>query len=162
MNTVEKIQQEMKAANEFVSKLIPEVREEAFRILLSLFRDTHELPAKRADATEAIAGDNTLAFFENLEIQRPSGAALAIAAYYYSKYGTSPLTVGKAREIANRVGLTVPDKIDMTYRAAQRSGKKLFTGGKAGFLPTVHGEIFFRETFGVLKGTHKPPEEDAA
>jgi len=100
-------------------------------------------------------------FFGRLQHEKPAENALAIAAYYYSQYGTAILTAKEAREIADSVGLTVPTRIDTTFSQAKRNQKSIFTNlGKARYKPTVHGEKLFKDDYGVTKGTRTKAENE--
>jgi hypothetical protein len=58
--------------------------------------------------------------------------------------------------LAKEVGVTIPERLDMTFLQAKRHGKKLFLrAGKKAFRPTVHGETFFKKTYQVSKGTQQ-------
>ena len=97
-------------------------------------------------------------FFEALESEKPSDNALATAAYHYSQYGSAEFSVDEMRDLANDVGVTVPERLDMTYLQAKRKGNRLFRrGGRGAFRPTVHGETFFKQTYNVRKGTGQKP-----
>jgi hypothetical protein len=64
--------------------------------------------------------------------------------------------VDEMRELADDVGVTVPERLDMTYLQAKRKGNRLSRrGGRGAFRPTVHGEAFFKEAYKVTKGTSR-------
>ena len=122
------------------------------------------------ESTEHLGGDSPSkaarplasreAFFAGLKNGKPSDNALAVAAYHYSQYGSAEFTVDEMQELADDVGVTVPERLDMTYVAARRKGNNLFRrGGKGAFRPTVHGEAFFKQTYKVSKGTGRKPAE---
>jgi len=134
------------------------------------------LGAEEADQNETTAnGDHTAgnagskmerhpaagsreAFFAELKNGKPSDNALATAAYHYSQYGSTEFSVEEMRELADDVGVTVPERLDMTYVQAKRNGHRLFRrGGRGAFRPTVHGEAFFKEAYKVSKGTNRKP-----
>lgn len=101
-------------------------------------------------------------FFGNLEVSKPSDNVHAIAAYWYSQYGTEPFSLEDVKGLADEVGLTVPERSDMTLSSAQRGGKKLYRRGPPGvYRPTVNGEKFFKDTFKVDKGRKRKPKNDA-
>ncbi len=100
-------------------------------------------------------------FFSKLKQGKPSDNALAVAGFHYSLYGSEEFTADEIRDIADQVGITVPERVDMTYKNAQREGKSLFRRSGNGFRPTVHGELFFKKTYQVNKGTkNKPVDND--
>ena len=97
-------------------------------------------------------------FFAKFPEGKPSDNAVSIAAYLYSQYGAEPFKLDEAREKAKSVGLTIPTSLDMTLKQAQRDGKLLFQHtGRSEFKPTVHGELYFKKTYQVIKGTKKRP-----
>jgi hypothetical protein len=120
-----------------------------------------EKPVGRDETTVASGGSKESptaagreAFFESLQNKKPSDNALAAAAFHFSQYGSSDFTIDEMRELADDVGITVPERLDMTYLAAKRNGNALFRrSGKGAFRPTVHGERFFRHTYNARKGT---------
>ena len=100
------------------------------------------------------------AFFAALKNHKPSDNALATAAYHYSQYGSAEFTVEEMRELMDDVGVTVPERLDMTYLQAKRNGNRLFRrGSRSAFRPTVHGEAFFKEAYKVSKGTNRGPDD---
>jgi hypothetical protein len=97
-------------------------------------------------------------FFAKFPEGKPSDNAVSIAAYLYSQYGAEPFKLDEVRETAKSVGLTIPTSLDMTLKQAQRDGKLLFQHtGRNEFKPTVHGELYFKKTYQVVKGTTKRP-----
>jgi hypothetical protein len=101
-------------------------------------------------------------FFSRLNHDKPADNALAIAAYHYSQYGSAAFTTDEIREIADDVGVTVPERLDMTYVQAKREGKAFFRrAGRGAFRPTVHGESYFKKTYQVTKGTKRKATEQA-
>ena len=109
-----------------------------------------------------VAAPDAHSFFGNLDPSKPSGNIHAIAAYWYSQFGTDPFSVEDIRVLADEVGLTVPQRSDMTLSSAQRGGKKLYRRGPSGtYRPTVNGEQFFKDTFKVEKGRKSKPKNDA-
>jgi hypothetical protein len=100
------------------------------------------------------APHNREAFFAERDSAKPSDNALATAAYHYSEYGSAGFTIDEMRQLADDVGVTIPERLDMTYLQAKRNGNRLFRrGGRNAFRPTVHGESFFKQTYNVQKGT---------
>ena len=115
-------------------------------------KSTEAKPANTHSPHESSEVDRE--FFTRFDHERPSDNALLVAAYIYAKHGTAAFSVEDARRIAeSEAGLTVPTRLDMTFGNAARGGKALFSrAGKGQFKVTVHGEKFFRETYGVKKG----------
>ena len=101
-------------------------------------------------------------FFSALADGKPADNAIAIAAYHYSQYGSATFTTEEISEIAKDVGLTVPERLDMTFVQGKREGKTLFRrAGRGAFRPTVHAEAFFKMTYRVAKGTKQKAEVSA-
>ena len=104
--------------------------------------------------------DDIESFFSKFEHEKPSDNAMSIAAYHYSQYGKEPISFDEVRQIAGDVGVTIPERVDMTFKAAKDKGKSLFqNGGRGKTKPTVHGEAYLKEKFGVKKGKKKKIEE---
>lgn len=98
-------------------------------------------------------------FFLKFDHDKPSDNALAIAAWHYNDYGKTSFAVGEIQQIANEVGLTLPDRLDKTYSGAKRAKKSCFTSPRPGtFVPTVHGEARLKESYGVKRGNKTKPE----
>ena len=90
--------------------------------------------------------------------EKPADNALMCAAVWFAEYGKEPFSLDQLRAIANEMGVTLPDRLDMTISAGKRKGKKLFNRARTGYYaPTVHGETFLKTTYGVKQGTKKPP-----
>jgi len=105
--------------------------------------------------------DDREKFFSSFDQKKPADNGLLLAAYLYRRYGTAPFTAVEVNDLAKDVGITIPERVDMTLVNAQRKGKALFRRiGKAEFKPTVHGEAYFKETYKVKKGkaVKKQPE----
>lgn len=154
----------LKEVNEVIEKLDPAIREGAFSLLEGYItaqrcRDgTHETggAAGEGEASE----QHMTEFFGKYPDGRPSDNAIYIAAWLYSQYGAQPFKLDEMREIAESVGLTIPTSLDMTLRQAQRDGKTLFQhAGRSEFKPTVPGELYFKKTYEVTKGTKKRPTQ---
>lgn len=99
--------------------------------------------------------DDVAAFFNDREIQKPAEAVYAVAAYFYSQYGSAPFTTKDVQDIADQVGLTVPDRLDNTLRNAGSNKKSVFKTKGGGWIPTTTGELVLKEKFDVKKGRKK-------
>jgi hypothetical protein len=124
--------------------------------------------SSRADATEkkttskVVAPAGLEAFLNKFESDRPDHNARAIAAHMYREYGLEPFTLEEVRELATEGGVTIPARVDMTFAQAKHEKKKLFKrAGRGKFRPTVHGEAYFKATYGVRMGRKKRPEPEA-
>lgn len=107
-------------------------------------------PPPPADMTP----DQDAATFFSTHGGKPHENALAIAAYFYSQYGSSPFSYDDVKKTAGEVGMTIPDRLDMTLGHATRDGKRLFKASSRGSIqPTVHGETWMRSEYSITKGT---------
>jgi hypothetical protein len=98
-------------------------------------------------------------FFGKFNHDRAADNAKLIAANHYRKYGSEPFSIDDVRQVAADVGITIPDRVDMTFRAAKEDGHKLFTkAGRSKFKPTVHGETHLKAEYSITKGTKIRPK----
>jgi len=157
----------LKEVNEVIEKLDPAIREEAFSLLAGYVTgQPYTGPHVGADGSggqgdshsEAPAAD----LFARFPDGKPSDNVVLIAASLYSQYGAEPFKLDEIRAIAQSVGVTIPSSLDMTLKQAKREGKSLFQHtGRSEFKPTVHGELYFKKTYQVTKGTKKRPLQGA-
>ena len=141
--------------NEIIKKIDPTIRPAAFALL----QDYVSAGAAAAKQNKPIAtlddggGEDREEFFSKFTHDKPAENALLISAYHFSQYGSSSFTTDEIKSIAKEVGVTIPERTDMTFAQAQRDGKNLFLRASRGaFRPTVHGETFFKKTYQVSKG----------
>jgi hypothetical protein len=154
----------LKEVNEVIEKLDPAIREAAFSLLAGYVTgQPHRGDGIREEnaPTEEDGGSEQMTdLFGKYPDGKPSDNAILIAAWLYSQYGAQPFKLDEMRGIAESVGLTIPTSLDMTLRQAQRDGKALFQHtGRSEFKPTVNGELYFRKTYQVAKGTKKRPAQ---
>ena len=155
----------LKEVNEIIEKLDASIREAAFSLLAGYITgQPHSVDV--AHHTEAAAAEGEVSEQQMMELfgkypdGKPSDNAILIAAWLYSQYGAQPFKLDEMRGIAESVGLTIPTSLDMTLRQAQREGKALFQHtGRSEFRPTVPGELYFKKTYQVAKGTKKRPPQ---
>ena len=135
--------------NGIIKDLDPAIKEKSFDLLKQYVTGT---PPDGNDGEDA-AADDMDTFFSKFDHDKPSDNVFLIASYLYSTYGDSPFSVKEVQEIADEVGITLPDRPDVTLNAAQKKGKSLFNRtGKGMYKPTVHGATSFKEKYGVKKG----------
>ena len=152
--------------NAIIAKLDPAIRAEAFSILKPYVighagRDSHVTGNKEERGEQGTGDDDAEAFFSSHESKKPADNALLVVAFFYGKYGSEAFSLDEIQEIANDAGITIPERVDMTLRAAKRNGKALFRClGKGQFKLTVNGEAFVKTTFNVKKGRQKRLSED--
>jgi hypothetical protein len=154
----------LKEVNEVIEKLDPAIREGAFSLLASYVtgqpykREQVPHPGTNLSEVESESEAPTAELFTKYPDGKPSDNAVLIAASLYSQYGAEPFKLEEMRAIAGSVGVTIPTALDMTLRQAKRDGKSLFQHtGRSEFRPTVHGELYFKKTYQVTKGTKKRP-----
>ena len=147
--------------NKVVEKLDPAIREQAFALLESYVgtgKVTHGRESGGESEPELADEDADLAdFVGKLEGADPADTVKALAAFLYKRHGKAPFTAKEINELANEAGLTVPDRVDATLRAAKDKGKALFRKAGKGFTPTVQGEAFFKDTYKIKKGKLPKP-----
>lgn len=118
---------------------------------------TEQPPGPDTGAADDGADDDVTSFFAEREIDKPAEAVYAIAGYFFSQYGSAAFTVEDVRALADRVGLTVPDRPDNTLRNGARNKKSLFRAKDGGWMPTTMGELVLKEKFTIKKGSKKRP-----
>src|SRR6266446_5487493 len=92
-------------------------------------------------------------FFSAYNHDDPSDNVRLIAAYLYREHGVASFTTKEVKALAEEVGVTVPERIDMTLKQARKDGKNLFSSPSQGrFKATVHGEAYLKSEYKVKKG----------
>lgn len=158
-NLFKKITSRLEAIGQIVEKLPPEIRAGAFDLLKSYAHiEASKSGGKGAQfsnsAAQSTENDDREVFFSKFNHDKPADNVKLIAADLYRKFGAEPFTVDEIRKIATDVGITIPDRADMTLVAAVENGKKLFARVARGtFKPTVHGETHLKKTYNIRKGT---------
>lgn len=154
--------------NKTVSGLDVSIRAAAFEILAPLYFDDYEADDDAPDPGEKkprtrrarTTPGNRDAFFNQHDHDKPKDNVHLISAWFYSQYGVTPVTQADARECANDVGLTIPERPDNTMRTAKKDGKNLYRQKGSGWQLTVKGEAYVRETYEVKKGNKPRPTGD--
>jgi len=143
-----------------LNKLPPEVRQQAFTLLHEFIGDSREKRKRQEEDTPPDSDFDEVAFFSTHQHDKPSDNVRLIAAYFYNEFGTEPFTIDEVRNLADRVGITIPSRPNATMDAAKEDGKSLFThSGRGSFKVTVHGEALLKSVYGVKKGTKKRTKE---
>lgn len=152
----------LREVNSIIAKLDPAIREHAFKLLETYITGKKTKQADPPPAQDSGNIDDSMEqFFSKLDHEKPSDNAFSIAAYHYSQYGKEAFSYDEVRSIASEVGITIPERVDMTFKAALEKGKNLFqNGGRGKTKPTVHGEKYLKDTFCVKKGKKKKVEEE--
>lgn len=150
----------IREVNEVIKGLDPEIRAEAFNLLKGYITGGPDEPGGLEGQTpKEVSPSSKKQFFSKFDHEKPADNAFMIAAYHYSQYGNKSISTKEVKDIAADVGLTIPDRVDRTFKVAQRKNKKLFqSAGRGKYRPTVSGESFLREEYKVSKGTKKKPD----
>jgi hypothetical protein len=156
----------LKEINGIISTLDPAVRLAAFELLVPLhFASESEVPAshgaKRKTASKpAVESGDRESFFTGLPTEKPADNVNQIAAWIYSQHGVVEISKKMVVEMANEVGLTIPDRPDNTMRTAKKGGKALYRQRNSGWQLTVHGETHVKTTYNVRKGNKPLPDTE--
>lgn len=163
----EEIEERLLKLNKVVEKLDSSIRVAAFEFLkpyitggtIAVPKDKHE---KQEDSPASGGADDLAELIEKHPSDRPSHNAKLLSAYWFSQYGSAPFSTKWIKDTAGSSGLTVPEAVDMTFRQAQSKGKGVYEAlGKRGLIkPTIAGETYLKQTFGVRKGTKAAPAVD--
>jgi hypothetical protein len=157
--------QKLNEINKTISKLDPAIRLEAYNRLAPMyFGDGQSHPDKndKNNAGIQISSEDKEKFFEELE-DDPTENVKHIVAWFYSQYGSIPISVQMIEEEANNLGRTIPNRSDNTMRQGKdqkKNGKSLFRKNGKGWQLTVPGEMFVKKTYGVKKGNKPLPVEE--
>jgi hypothetical protein len=142
-----------------LEKLPPEVRAAAFDLISDYVTGSTEgsAPKKKPPAAEEEGEKQSSGgmeeFFGAFDHDKAHENVYLIVAYFYREQGVTPISVDKIRETATNVGLTIPNRPDMTLTNAKENGKTLFKRtGQGTFQPTVHGEAYLKRVYSVRKG----------
>ncbi|HEY3762508.1 MAG TPA: hypothetical protein VGN23_12245 [Verrucomicrobiae bacterium] len=154
----------LKEVNEVLKQIDVTIRPAAFSLLQDYITQNKSVgdgkPSMQKTRESEGIPDRT-EFFSQFTHDKPADNVLLLAAYHYSEYGTASFTVDQMKDLGNEVGVTIPERLDMTFLQAKRDGKALFLrAGRGAFRPTVHGETFFKKSYQVSKGTQQKQEAD--
>lgn len=152
-----------------INKLPGEIRLDAFNLLKAYVTKQGMTGVKEAngvedgaDGADTDAGAASDSLFAKHIHEQPSDNVRLIAAHLFQLYGSEPFSLDEVEAIAASAGITIPNRVNMTLRAATENGNKLFTSaGRGKFRPTVHGELFLKNTYKVKKGTKTRPKGNA-
>jgi len=156
--------------NAVIAKLDPTIRAAAFGLFTDyvagdeISTGTNGNGAHATGTRRTANGANMESFFAEASDDKPSDNVYLAAAWHFGRHGSEPFEVSWINRLAKEVGMTVSKRVDVTLLSAQHEKKMLFTrAGRGKFKPTVHGEKYLKETYGVAKGTQQlPPEENGA
>lgn len=142
-----------------------ETRRRAIHAALTLLGDTPAaVPAERARHQFETTDDQSIdigEFFARAEPGEPADNLYACAAFHFAKNGLAPFSVKDLQDIADRAGVILPNRPDMTLRGAGGKSKRMFQpAGRGKFRPTAQAGIWFRERFGVGPGRRADNSEE--
>lgn len=97
-------------------------------------------------------------FVRTSEAKKPSDYVYAIVGWWFSEYGSFPITTLQIRSMATEIGVTLPARPDTTLLTATSDGKQLFRKSGEGIVPIVpHGELHLTQKYGIKKGKKALP-----
>jgi len=160
----------LKEVDKVIKGLDPAIRESAFDVLKP-YVGTGTLPGEVGSSGGGNGGSGdgsgsgansegrSKRLLEENAGASPADNAVMCAAIWFDEYGKSPFTYEDIRGIANDLGVTISERLDNAINSAKRNGKKLFkaAGKKGTKAPTTHGELYFKEKYGVTQGSKTPP-----
>lgn len=150
----------LREIDQVIKSLDPSIRESSFRLLQSYVTEKGGEETANPGQKEMLHEEKSEEdFFLQFSSAKPSDNLSMIVAYFYSKYGTHPITYQEIKEKADTCGVTIPNRIDMTLKVAKRNKKNLFALRPGKVCVTVHGEKYLKETFNVTKGRKKKEDE---
>jgi hypothetical protein len=162
--SLEILEERLIEVNRVIEKLDPSVRASAFELLKGYVNGASASQSARTGQHESQAPStdtDLAAMIEKHGHEKPSDNAHLLVADWYRQYGSSPFALVSIKSAAEAAGLTIPERLNMTLRAAQDGGKKLYQPvGRGLYKPTVTGELFLKKTYGVEKGIGTPPVSD--
>lgn len=107
--------------DKIIKTLDPAIRAMSFEILKG-----YVLEIKYSDSGDEEnedtndSGEDSDNFFAKYNHDKPSDNVLLIAAQHYSIYGTEPLSMDEVKSTADDVGITIPNRPDMTLKSFKR------------------------------------------
>lgn len=151
----------LKEVDKVIKSLDPAIRAASFELLESYITSGDHTSSKTGGKGKGGEVTTSDELFTKHEHKKPHENAMLITAYLYSEYGSEPFSLEEIRKKAKDVGLTIPEKLTMTFKQCKNKGKALYTStGRGKFKPTVNGEQYLRDTYSVSKGTKQKPSQD--
>jgi hypothetical protein len=154
--------------NTVVSKLDASIRTEAFAILKPYVESLASAASPKGAAAEGdkrptppVDTSSAEEFVRSQIIDKPHQVVVAIAAWWFSQYGSAPITSADITQIADEIGLTVSQRPDKSLLGTKTDGKDVFrTAGRGKIVPTVpHGELYLKSQYHVEKGKKPRPSD---
>jgi hypothetical protein len=165
-NTFKRWAEKLEKIGKLLEKLPSEIRLAAFELLQSYITERSTEGGDKGGVKEKDrikskgSWKSKEDFFGAFVHDKPADNVKLIAAHLYQEYGSEPFSADEVKKISDDVGVTIPERIDMTLLQAKDKGKKLFSKiGRGKYKPTVHGETYLKEKYGVKKGIGQKPED---
>ena len=144
--------------NTIIKELDDEIKKPAFDILKPFILQASNLPTSSNniltgnDAEHSINVDIPLDGLNDYYLlhkpDKPAEAAHILAGWLYKNRGNQSFALKDVESLFDSIGEPRPSRLDMTFKAAQKSGKKLYQpAGKGMFKLTVNGENYFKVMF---------------
>lgn len=165
---IKEVKNNLKEINKFIATLDPAIRQPAFEKLAPLYFAKGGAPAGKGSAAPGQGGTpdhldsgqgDQEEFFRAHPDKEAHENVYLISAWFYSRYGISLFTNNEIKEIAKVEGLSIPDRPDMTLKSLKHDGKPVFRRKGKAWQPTVQGEAYLRENFGVTMGRNTKPDD---
>lgn len=167
---ISEVQKKLLEMNKVIIKLDPAIRNAAFEVMVPYyFEEKSAQPPKGEEnpkGGKGAASGKTVdthdlgSFISGFDHERPKDNVMLLVAWLYSQYGAYSIQAKEMRELAGTCGLVIPNRSDNTMRQAKDKGKSLFSQHGKGWKPTVSGELYLKNTYGVKKG-NKPFSKDS-
>lgn len=142
--------------NQIIARFDETIRRDVFALLVPLVLGKTEA---RQETTEQ-GNPDLSSFFTVGQSDTPANTVHRVIAFLYARSGPE-LSLSDIREVAADVGLTLPERLDVTVSGAQRSGKPLYRSlGKGGYRVTVHGASFLEAEYHVKRGRAQAAREE--
>lgn len=167
----DQIVRKLREINAVIKDLDPAIREQAFALLrpyvdverskvAPIQMDRDETNGAGTTVNQPlISEEETASFLSEHAVGKPADNVKAIGALIFSEFGTAQFTPADVIRIADETGVMVPDRVDVTLQGAAHNKNRLFTKVRSGiYKPTIHGQKYFQEFYGVTKGTRNMPQ----
>src|SRR5712692_405390 len=155
-NSLEDLAQRLIEVNGIIQKLDPSIRVSEFELFKGyLLAGSPLAGSHHSTENSPESGPQPPGLSEMIQShaqEKPSDNAHLLAAVWFGQYGSFPFGLSAIKECAEAAGLTIPDRLDMTFTSAQEEGKRLYqSAGRGLYKPTVAGELYLKKKYKVTK-----------
>jgi hypothetical protein len=159
----------LNAVNEVVESLDASIRQDAFELLkpyivggVALADEIGDDGTEEDDTEkpDSRAGRGTVDFDKLIEVHESDTDhenALVALAIAYARHGKGPYELSVIKAVADEFSLTVPSRLDMTFKRLKRDDKEVLRKQSDGWKVTPSGEAWLKSTYGVSRGKTPPP-----